>query len=330
MAFRNNYSMIKNSIMRMDKSKGYNMYADHSVIRNDDGSIPLEYEGNTLLIKVDPKLHTLPFCLAALYNDVDLIRYLLECDSYIKNGSPIEKTGSPTEKTGSPTEKTGSPTEKWNIVDLIESDFILVNTNSSFEWYDSFTEIDEDPYLMIGALSLASFFGSAKSLELLLSCGAKPTVEQIEGRSAIHWACLKNNVDCLKHLIAYEVDVNVCDEDDRTPLHYTRTAEIAELLIKAGANVNHCCEYGTPLHTQIKGFSLCGKGNIQDWIDSNEQPKIIKLFMNAGADKMMGDADGYKPYDDAVERLMSHVGSIITDESVKGLYESVMIMTDSS
>jgi hypothetical protein len=301
--------MIKNSIMRMDKSKGYNMYADHSVIRNDDGSIPLEYEGHTLLIKVDPKLHTLPFCLAALYNDVELIRYLLECDSYIKNGSP---------------------TEKWDIVDLIESDYILVNTNSTFEWYDSFTEIDEDPYLMIGALSLASFFGSAKSLELLLSCGAKPTVEQIEGRSAIHWACLKSNVDCLKHLIAYEVDVNVCDEDDRTPLHYTRTAEIAELLIKAGANVNHCCEYGTPLHTQIKGFSLCGKGNIQDWIDSNEQPKIIKLFMNAGADKMMGDADGYKPYEDAVERLMSHVGSIITDEFVKGLYESVMIMTDSS
>lgn len=286
--------------MHMDKTKGYNIHSDDSIIRNDDGSIPLKYGSDTLLIKV-PNLYTYPFAIAALYNDVEIIHYLL-----------------------------GLFSENNDIVDLINSNYILVNTDSNFEWYDSSTDSNEDSYLKIGALSLASFFESTECLKLLLNCGVKPEIEEIEGRSAIHWACLKSHVECLKLLITNGIDIDIMDEDGRTGLHYARTFEIAELLLNAGADVNAISEYGTPLHTQIKGFSLCGKGLVKDWIDPVQQPKIIELFMNYGANKYIEDMDGFKPYEDAVNELISYMEPTITDEKIKGLCKSVLIMSEYS
>ena len=66
---------------------------------------------------------------------------------------------------------------------------------------------------------------------------------------------------------------------DNTPLHVTVTwgdEESAEQLIAAGADVNAQGEYGfTPLHEAI----------------SNNNPKLVALFLNNGADPRIRNGD---------------------------------------
>ena len=59
----------------------------------------------------------------------------------------------------------------------------------------------------------------------------------------------ENNLLAVKAFLANGYDANSVDEDELTPLHFTDTKEIAELLILHGANVNAKSVKGiTPLH----------------------------------------------------------------------------------
>ena len=66
---------------------------------------------------------------------------------------------------------------------------------------------------------------------------------------SIHKAAKEGNIEAVQHHIAAGTDVNAKEEWGWTPLHFTTTKEIAELLIGNGADVNAKNDGGsTPLN----------------------------------------------------------------------------------
>jgi ankyrin repeat protein len=77
---------------------------------------------------------------------------------------------------------------------------------------------------------------------VLAGCGESPN-------ELLHQAVIDGNIEAVKQHIATGADVNAKDENGVTPLHWTETEEIAELLIAKGADVNVKDKRGfTPLH----------------------------------------------------------------------------------
>ena len=77
---------------------------------------------------------------------------------------------------------------------------------------------------------------------LLVGCGESPN-------ELLHQAVIDGNIEAVKQHIAAGADVNAKGENGVTPLHWTETEEIAELLIAKGADVNAKDKRGqTPLH----------------------------------------------------------------------------------
>ncbi|KAI1299614.1 Protein phosphatase 1 regulatory subunit 12B [Halotydeus destructor] len=78
-------------------------------------------------------------------------------------------------------------------------------------------------------------------------------VTNIDGLTALHQACIDDNVEMVKFLIEKRADVNACDNEGWTPLHATSSCghvEIAEVLLDAGADpriINNEGELATDL-----------------------------------------------------------------------------------
>ncbi|WP_405160791.1 ankyrin repeat domain-containing protein [Nocardia sp. NBC_01499] len=68
------------------------------------------------------------------------------------------------------------------------------------------------------------------------------------GRTPLHYAALKGDLDAIERLLATE-DVNVRDNDDWTPLHFAAQEaqpQAVERLLDAGADIDALTEKGMP------------------------------------------------------------------------------------
>ncbi len=59
-----------------------------------------------------------------------------------------------------------------------------------------------------------------------------------DGKTAIHFACLDNNIELVKELIQQGIEINQQDYDGQTALYLTRDIDIVKILLDAGANPN--------------------------------------------------------------------------------------------
>ena len=115
---------------------------------------------------------------------------------------------------------------------------------------------------------------------LLVGCGESPN-------ELLHQAVIDGNIEAVKQHIAAGADVNAKDENGVTPLHWTETKEIAELLIAKGADVNAKDDWSgsTPLHpTATFGYK-----------------EITELLIAKGADVNARTGSGETPLDLAIK-----------------------------
>ncbi|EDW79051.2 uncharacterized protein Dwil_GK12231 [Drosophila willistoni] len=98
----------------------------------------------------------------------------------------------------------------------------------------------------------------------LLQHGITPDAANEDGLTAMHQACIDNNVDMLRLLLEYGANVDAQDSDKWTPLHAAATCghlELVRILIRHGANL---------LAVNTDGnmpYDLCDDENTLDFIE---------------------------------------------------------------
>ena len=138
-------------------------------------------------------------------------------------------------------------------------------------------------------LHVASSYGQARIVSLLLERGTKPDINSRKrnGRTPLHLACADTgNTDCLKVLIGAGADIHMPNKYGITPLHracsISGNADTVKVLLTAGADIDSTrgSDGYTPLHL------ACLE------IDNDE---IVKVLLTAGADIHTTDNDGDSP-----------------------------------
>jgi ankyrin repeat protein len=137
-------------------------------------------------------------------------------------------------------------------------------------------------------LHLAVRCGHAEIVELLLSKGVDPNERNAYKQGALHIAAERGHANLVKILVDYGADINGEKEGFRhPPLCYASNAEVAEALIKNGADVNWKDERrSTPLH------SIAWKG----------KTAAAEVLIAYGADVNAKDSSGRTPLHQAAEQ----------------------------
>jgi len=144
---------------------------------------------------------------------------------------------------------------------------------------------------------------------VLVGCGESQSPEPPTAEApdiSINKAATFGNIEAVKQHLAAGADVNGKEEWGWTPLHFTTTKEIAELLIGNGADVNAKNDGGfTPLH----------------YAASRRDKEIAELLIAKDADVNAKMEDGDTPLDlakghpEIAELLRKHGGK--TGEELK-------------
>ena len=106
-----------------------------------------------------------------------------------------------------------------------------------------------------------------------------------DGRTALHYAVIENDVPEIRRLLAVGVVPGAADKAGWTPLHFAAQecfAEAARLLIQYGASVDAQDNHGnTPLAKAV--FYSQGRG------------ELIRLLRESGADFQLENKHGVSP-----------------------------------
>ena len=174
------------------------------------------------------------------------------------------------------------------------------------------------------------------------------------GKTALHTACLLNDLKMVQLLLKYNAKINITDKKKRTPLHYAVQnhhptlkkrkiqLKIVQLLIKNKASLNaQSVLLETPLHTavhkgnnQIAGLLLQYKSNLslkniynqtilhQAVLGAVEFPKrlkhyekIVQMTVSHKIDTAVFDKEGKTALHYTAENGLSSIGKIILEHN---------------
>jgi ankyrin repeat protein len=154
----------------------------------------------------------------------------------------------------------------------------------------------------LGPLQRAACDGNAGECERLVKSGVPVDATDEDGDTALDWAIYYGNLDVAKKLIELRSDVNHVNKWGYTPLMYTAVAlrghhprapqgqrnEIARLLIKHGADVNHATRNGNMIGT--------GQTTLHFAV-TDKNPDLVRILVAAGANRNAKSDQGYTPLD---------------------------------
>ncbi len=131
------------------------------------------------------------------------------------------------------------------------------------------------------------FANDLAALADLLARGADVNIRDEDERTPLIHAAIDGKTEIVKALIAAGADVNVQDAVGFSALHYAaqnQHAQVASLLLDASANVDLVDTYGnSPLRRAV--FNSKGRG------------ELVTLLLNAGADREHRNKHGKTPFD---------------------------------
>jgi ankyrin repeat protein len=143
------------------------------------------------------------------------------------------------------------------------------------------------------ALILSAVYGAKNIVELALQHGACiNTRYKPSGDTPLHCAVWRGHTEIVRLLIEQGADVNTTTFHGNVPLIESRSTEITEILLQAGAakTINFCSSrtskrIGSPLHCAAR------EGNLPS----------VKLLLSYGADMESKDCDGCTPLIAAIQ-----------------------------
>ncbi|HEU0035905.1 MAG TPA: ankyrin repeat domain-containing protein [Kofleriaceae bacterium] len=143
------------------------------------------------------------------------------------------------------------------------------------------------------ALMAAAAAGRGAAVELLLRCGATPTIRDRDGETALHHAAERGDLGVFLQLVKAGCRIDEETEHGWTTLHHVarstwsaNSARIAEIVLEAGIAVDHRVRDGkTPLMIAASAGSVF----------------VHEVLVQHGADRSLRDADGKTEADYARE-----------------------------
>lgn len=162
------------------------------------------------------------------------------------------------------------------------------------------------------SLILAAGRGHREMVKLLLDSGADCNVKDgVSEATALHEAAIGDHVEIVRMLVAAGAAADARDDDDRTPL-FNGSVAVAEVLVKAGADVNATSKNGrTVLHgtsdvpltefllkngADINAVDKRGRTPLYEAVRDENEAKVRVLLEN-GASPQAKDASGVTPLD---------------------------------
>ena len=133
-------------------------------------------------------------------------------------------------------------------------------------------------------LTAAADIGNYSLCRVTIESGAMVNQPNVCGRTALHFACANNHIECVRLLLQHGADANKADNYGDIPLHAAAYAgdhtKCVRLLLQHGANVNKADVHNlTPLHT------ACAKDHIE----------CARLLLQHGANVNKADNCGKTP-----------------------------------
>ena len=144
--------------------------------------------------------------------------------------------------------------------------------------------------------------------DLLRHNGADPHVRGYNGKTPLHFAANRENLEHVKKLIGYDADINSKDEYGYTPLHlvstgyYFKDDTVFRLLLEHSADVNARTKEGlTPLHVASAWGAL----------------EVVRLLIKHGADLEAKKNDGETALQDAAMRRHNEIVELLREHGAK-------------
>ncbi|MGL9732351.1 MAG: ankyrin repeat domain-containing protein [Wolbachia sp.] len=126
-------------------------------------------------------------------------------------------------------------------------------------------------------------------IKFLLSLGANPDVQDLCGKTLLHYVTEHNDIQGTRFLLEAGADPNVQDQDDKTPLHnilhYNQSGydDVIGVLLQKGARIEIQDKSGnTPLHYAAFNGHINGIELLIEHIISNKQDDVINLTNEEG------------------------------------------------
>ncbi len=136
---------------------------------------------------------------------------------------------------------------------------------------------------------------------LLLERGTKVNARGWMGRTPLHCAAERGDIDVARLLIQYRAEVNAGRDRNDTPLHWAADAAFAQLLIEHGARVEAQDEMGRrPLH----------------WAAARGRHEVVAVLIKHGADVHARDTSGSTPLHEAAMGIPLVRGSLNTGHMI--------------
>ncbi len=136
---------------------------------------------------------------------------------------------------------------------------------------------------IMSTLARAVQNGDTEQVMQLLAANEDVNLKEEDGRTPIFFAVQNGDIEIVKALLLHGADVNVRSEDGETPLmqiYEDSTVEMVQLLIDAGAKVNRTTKEGSTALMRAA---------------ASAPAKVVKVLLDAGAEVNARDEEGWTP-----------------------------------